>query len=71
MTQKYDLGTIFNTPEEYFRCVGSQILATKSGVVDFHHGRHGLAIDAQELVKNVTNPHSWVPSLDAGIVQHF
>ncbi len=43
--------------------------ATESGIVDFQHGWRGLAIDAWELVKNVSNSHSCVPSLDAGIIQ--
>ena len=66
-----NLCTILDLTKKFFRGISCQILATKSDVVDFQHGRHGLAIDAWEFIKNVSNYHSCVPSPESGIVQHF
>ncbi len=66
--QKWNLGTIFDMPKKHFWCIGCQILATESSVIDFLHSRHGLAIDAGELIKNILNSHSCMPSTDAGII---
>ena len=62
-----NLRTILDATKQYFRSVGSQINTAKSSVVQFHGGRCGLARNGQELVENLANTHSGMPSPNQGI----
>jgi hypothetical protein len=70
-TKKCNFGTILDSPEEYFRGIGSQVRAAEDLIILFKNGRGGVAIQLGQLVEDDQRGHPGMPSLDGWVIRHL